>query len=178
MLRRALAAVPAALGALSICSATPAEAQKVNINGDSVAFIIDRQPLRRAAYSIVTTDGESALLLTDTTIIVQLTDAGLNHLDREITRSTRNDSVPELVGHMVAGALKPFLNHGIAYNLRDLGDAKYTDGRLDIRRKSGETVFGHLDMYGHDVMESFSADDAREFARRAKAAAQKVRSLR
>lgn len=147
---------------------------------DSIAFVVDRKPLRSAGFSIVTTDGSGALLLTDTTIVAQLTDAGLNHLGRDADHSMRSDSsadwIAGLVAGAVTGALKPLLNHGIAYRLRDLGQARYVDGRLELRRRNGEPVFNHMEWEGHEVLESFSPQDAREFARRAQDAATKLRA--
>lgn len=146
---------------------------------DSIAFVVDRKPLRQAAFAIVTTDGTGALLLTDSTIVAQLTDAGLDHMGRDIDHSMRSDStadwVARLVSGAVAGALKPLMDHGIAYRLRDLAEARYTDGRLQLRRRNGELVFNHMEWQGHEVLESFSPDDAREFARRAQAAAARLR---
>jgi hypothetical protein len=135
--------------------------------------------LRHAAFAIVTTDRTSALLLTDTTIVAQLTDAGLNHVGRDTERSMRNDTTAALITRMlggaVAGALRPLLDHGIAYRLSDLGEARSTGGRLELRRRNGERVFNHMEMNGHELLESFSPDDAREFARRAQDAAERLR---
>lgn len=178
----------AALGALFVASAGGAQtnvppAHAAGSRGDdSIAFVIDRKPLRSAAFSIVTTDGTGALLLTDTTIVAQLTDAGLNHLGRDVDHSMRSDSSADwfagLVAGAVAGALKPLMDHGIAYRLRDLGEARYADGRLDLRRKNGEPVFNHMEWEGHEVLESFTPQDAREFARRAQDAAKRLQAKR
>ena len=71
---------------------------------------------------------------------------------------------------MAIGALVPLLDHGIAYHLRDLADAKYADGRLILLRSNGEEVFRDVEIGKGPLMESFSAEDAKAFAVRARAA--------
>ncbi|MEP6999880.1 MAG: hypothetical protein ABI969_05345 [bacterium] len=148
--------------------------------GDSTAHVVSRLPLKSAAFSIVSEDGRSALLLMDTTIVAQLTDRGLSALHQSADSAAKSDKVENVFARMVAGAvmgaLKPMLDHGVAYHLRDLGSAQYESGRLMLRNKAGKEVFGKMSINGKDVMESFSPQDAREFARRAKAASVKLLS--
>ncbi|MEO8624203.1 MAG: hypothetical protein ABI625_24190 [bacterium] len=182
---------------LSFCAAScvlaalPAFAQDVggksrgtNISmgstGDSTAHVVSRLPLKSAAFSIVSEDGRSALLLMDTTIVAQLTDRGLAALHQSADSAAKSDKNENVFARMVAGAvvgaLKPMLDHGVAYHLRDLGSAQYESGRLMLRNRSGKEVFGKMSINGKDVMESFSPRDATEFARRAKAASVKLQS--
>ena len=71
---------------------------------------------------------------------------------------------------MALGALMPLFDHGIAYHLRDLGDARYDDGRLLLLRASGEEVFRDVEVGKEPLMESFRAEDAIAFAKQARAA--------
>ena len=66
--------------------------------------------------------------------------------------------------------LTPLLDHGIAYHLRDLGDARYDDGRLLLLRANGDEVFRDVEIGHGPLMESFSAADAKAFAARARIA--------
>jgi hypothetical protein len=61
-------------------------------------------------------------------------------------------------------------DHGIAYHLRDLADAKYQDGRLMLVRANGDEVFRDVEIGKGPLMESFSPADAKAFAARARAA--------
>jgi hypothetical protein len=146
--------------------------------GDSTAHVVSRLPLKSAAFAIVSEDGRSALLLMDTTIVAQFTDRGLAALHESADSAAKSDKNENVFARMVAGAvvgaLKPMLDHGVAYHLRDLGSAQYESGRLQLRNKAGKEVFGKMSINGKDVMESFSPQDAREFARRAKAASVKL----
>jgi hypothetical protein len=106
----------------------------------------------------------------DTTIVAQMTDKGLARLSARETTDTIQGAANKLFARMALGALTPLLDHGIAYHLRDLADARYADGRLQLLRANGEEVFKDTEMGHEPLMESFSARDAREFAARAKAA--------
>src|SRR5437868_14180852 len=61
---------------------------------DSVAHVVDRERADHARFAIVSRDGQAQLLLMDTTIVAQMTDRGLAHVDsREVTdtiKGTRN----------------------------------------------------------------------------------------
>ncbi len=143
----------------------------LHVDADSVAHVVSRVPLARASYAITSDDGRSALLLMDTTIVAELTDRGLAGLHQSMDSSARSDGSAGVMARMiagaVAGALEPVFDHGIAYHLRDLRSAKYESGRLVLRGKSGKEAFGQMDINGRNVMETFSASDAKEFARRA-----------
>jgi hypothetical protein len=136
---------------------------------DSVAHIVERERPDDARFSIVSRDGQARLLLMDTTIVAQLTDRGLAHMgSREATDSIHGAN--KIFARMALGALTPLLDHGIAYHLRDLADARYEDGRLQLLRANGDEVFRDMEIGKGPLMESFSREDAKAFAARARAA--------
>jgi hypothetical protein len=141
---------------------------------DSVAHIVDRERPDVARLSIVSRDGKAQLLLMDTTIVAQMTDRGLAQMSsREATDSIKG-TADKLFARMALGALTPLLDHGIAYHLRDLADARYQDGRLLLLRANGDEVFRDVELGKGPLMESFSRDDARAFAAAARAARAKL----
>ncbi len=157
---------------LLACLAATAQAQSHHAmhsgGDDSTGWVTSRHPLDRSTYHIVSRDGTSALLLTDTTIIAQLTDAGMTRITKSTDSSLKQQSVGmRLVASMASGLLEPLFDHGIEYSLRDLADAQYTDGRLLLRSRDGSQPFGDVDMFGHQLMESFNPADAKAFAARA-----------
>jgi hypothetical protein len=137
---------------------------------DSVAHVTDRASPSQARFAIVSRDGQAALLLMDTTIVAQMTDRGIARINARETTDTIQGAVNRMVARMALGALVPLFDHGIAYHLRDLADAKYADGRLQLLRSNGEEVFHDVEIGKGPLMESFSADDAKAFAARARAA--------
>jgi hypothetical protein len=137
---------------------------------DSVAHVTERESPSRARFAIVSRDGQAALLLMDTTIVAQMTDRGLARVNARETTDTIKGAVNRMFARMALGALVPLFDHGVAYHLRDLADAKYADGRLQLLRANGEEVFRDTEIGKGPLMESFSADDAKAFAARARAA--------
>ena len=137
---------------------------------DSVAHVTERESPGQARFAIVSRDGQAALLLMDTTIVAQMTDRGLDRMNARETTDTIKGTVNRMVARMALGALVPLFDHGVAYHLRDLADAKYADGRLQLLRANGDEVFRDVESGKGPLMESFSADDAKAFAARARAA--------
>jgi hypothetical protein len=137
---------------------------------DSVAHVTERESPSQARFAIVSRDGQAALLLMDTTIVAQMTDRGLARINARETTDTIKGAVNRMFARMALGALVPLFDHGVAYHLRDLSDAKYADGRLQLLRANGEEVFRDVEIGKGPLMESFSADDAKAFAARARAA--------
>jgi hypothetical protein len=164
------------LASLVLSIATTARAQDsasmhVSVHvPDSVAHVTERVPPGEARFAIVSRDGQAALLLMDTTIVAQMTDRGLARINARETTDTITGAVNRMVARMALGALVPLFDHGVAYHLRDLADAKYADGRLQLIRANGEEVFRDVEIGKGPLMESFSADDAKAFAARARAA--------
>jgi hypothetical protein len=164
----------ARFGALALAVSMPLGAQerssvRINVDApDSVAHVIDRASPTAARFAIVSRDGTSALLLMDTTIVAQMTDQGLARMNSKEATDTIKGTVNRLFARMALGALLPLFDHGIAYHLRDMKDARYADGRLQLIRANGEEVFRGTEIGKTPLMESFAPRDAIEFARRAR----------
>jgi hypothetical protein len=141
---------------------------------DSVAHVVERQSTDRAHFAIVSRDGGATLLLMDTTIVAQMTDRGLARMNSREATDTISGQVNRLIARMALGALQPLFDHGIAYHLRDMADAKYADGRLQILSANGEEVFHDTEIGHEPLMESFAPGDARAFAKRAREARAKL----
>jgi hypothetical protein len=161
----AIAAIP------SIVRAQDSTSVHVSVHvPDSVAHIVDRERPDDARFSIVSRDGQAQLLLMDTTIVAQMTDRGLARMSSRQATDTIQGTANRLFARMALGALMPLFDHGIAYHLRDLADARYEDGRLLLLRRNGDEVFRDVEIGKGPLMESFFPDDAKAFAARARAA--------
>ena len=176
--RPALRHVP--LIALALFVALPLSGQEtgsmhVNVHvPDSVAHVVDRQGAQHAHFAIVSRDGAATLLLMDTTIVAQMTDRGLARMNSHEATDTIKGQVNRLFARMALGALQPLFDHGVAYHLRDMADARYADGRLQVLRANGEEVFRDTQIGHEPLMESFTPADARAFAKRAREARAKL----
>jgi hypothetical protein len=123
----------------------------------------------------VSRDGQAQLLLMDTTIVAQLTDRGLARMDSHEATDSIKGTANRIFARMAIGALIPLFDHGIAYHLRDLADARYADGRLQLLRANGDEVFRDVEIGKGPLMEAFSPTDATAFARRAREARARLR---
>ena len=141
---------------------------------DSVAHIVYRERPDQARFYIVSRDRQAQLLLMDTTIVAQMTDRGLAHVNSHEATDSIKGTASKIFARMALGALTPLLDHGIAYHLRDLADARYADGRLLLIGSKGNEVFRDVEIGKGPLMESFSADDAKAFAAKARAARAKL----
>lgn len=170
----------ASIAGLSIASSAAVGAQDttslhVTVHvPDSIAHVVDRESADRARFSIVSKDRQATLLLMDTTIVAQMTDRGLARMNSRESTDTIKSAASRLFARMALGALVPLFDHGIAYHLRDLADAKYADGRLQLLRANGEEVFRDVEVGKGPLMESFRPEDARAFAAQAKAARERL----
>jgi hypothetical protein len=164
-----------------VVSGRTADAQEggsVHVNlhvPDSVAHVVDRETLGKARFAIVSRDGTAALLLMDTTIIAEMTDTGLARMNSREATDTIKSAVNRMFARMALGALQPLFDHGVAYHLRDLAKARYADGRLQLVGANGEEVFRDTSIGNGPLMESFTADDAIAFAKRAREARARLR---
>ncbi len=171
--------VPAlALFALVVPCATRAQEGGTHVSihvPDTIAHVVDRSTLAKARFAIVSRDGTAALLLMDTTIVAEMTDTGLERMNSRQITDTIQGAVNRMFARMALGALQPLFDHGIAYHLRDLAKARYADGRLQLLRSNGEEVFSDTEIGHGPLMESFTPDDARLFAKRANEARARLR---
>jgi hypothetical protein len=135
---------------------------------DSISRVVDRLPLKSARHYIVNRRNTAALLLLDTTIVLQMTDQGLKDLGREM-KSNSNEKpsgMPKLLEKMLLGSIKALLDHGIEYSLSDLKEARVEDGVLVLESKtSDDPVFSGVKINDDRVLETFSEADARRFAK-------------
>jgi hypothetical protein len=173
---RHLPSIALALAVAAPLGAQDAASMHVNVHvPDSVAHVVDRQSAEHAHFAIVSRDGAATLLLMDTTIVAQMTDRGLARMNSHETTDTIQGAANRLFARMALGALQPLFDHGIAYHLRDMADARYAEGRLQILRANGEEMFRDTQAGHEPLMESFSPADAKAFARRAREAGANLR---
>jgi photosystem II stability/assembly factor-like uncharacterized protein len=141
-----------------------AEAQRTAPRGDSISWVAAREAPERARQALLTRDRHAAVLLTDSTVVLQLTDAGLRHTGRSIREDTASGVGGALLRSVLGGMVTGLLDHGIAHRLSALSDARAEGGRLVLVGHDGEPVFGRVEMNGRNVMEDFAPAEAERFA--------------
>jgi hypothetical protein len=144
--------------------AAPAAAQRTVPPPCDTSCIVPRVPLTQAVTSLRTRDAQAAVLLTDTTLVLQFTDQGLSRMNASIRDSAPQDVGHRLLARMVGSALGELFDHGIAYNLRALRGARVEGNRLVLEDLAGKRVFDRVELNGRDVMNDFSPAEAARFA--------------
>lgn len=157
----------AALAALALLllAPRPSEAQeRTPARGDSISWVAPREAPERARAVLRTRDRHAAVLLTDSTVVLQLTDRGLEHVSREM----RDEPAPSLAGAILKGLLRGavvgLLDNGIAHRTSALRDARAEGGKLVLVGRDGEPVFDRVEVNGRNLMEEFTPAEAERFA--------------
>ena len=143
---------------------TPAGAQSTARPSSDTSWIVPRVALTQARKSLPTRDAQAAVLLMDTTLVLQFTDKGLSKVNASIRDSLPKDLGERLIARMVGSALSEVFDHGIAYNLRALRTARVEGNRLVLEDRAGKRVFDKVEINGRDVMNDFSPAEAETFA--------------
>ena len=156
------------LALISALSFAPQQSISIDAGNDSTTRVIERLALSDAKFSIVNEENQAALLLLDKTIVLQMTDEGLRHVGREIKRDVREKPtfLKTVLGAVLAGSVVTMLDHGIEYSLSDLKEARVENGKLVLESKSGERIFESVSINNDKVLATFSASEARRFAKR------------
>lgn len=144
--------------------ATSADAQGTAKVPSDTSWIVQRVPLSRAASSLRTRDAQAAVLLMDTTLVLQFTDEGLQRMKAGIRDSTPQELGARIFARMMGAALGELFDHGIAYDLRALRSARVEGNRLVLENLAGKRIFDNVEVNGRDVMDDFSPAEAARFA--------------
>lgn len=155
---------------MSLAVARGAQAQKVSISvhedaPDSVSFIVPREQYDVANAKVRSRDKSVTLLLTDTTLVLQLSQRGMDRLETGVSEAKHDDGLAtRLVARVLGAGLTEFLDHGIAYRLTALRSARADGSRLVLEDLKGNRVFEKVEVNGTHMLEDLPPDDARRFA--------------
>jgi len=158
----------ASANALLFAAAAPATAQ-LQVSArvpapDSVAWVVAREPLGVADATLRNRDRTVAVLLNDTTIVLQLTDRGLDRISHDIENDSTKGMGGRLLARILGAGVVGLLDHGIAHHLSALRAARVEGTRLVLENRKGERVFADVDVNGRRVMDDFSPAEAERFA--------------
>jgi hypothetical protein len=162
-----LAPLAAVLAVGLALAARPAAAQRQvalrSTAADSVATVVRRQHMEDASATLRTWDRHMALLLTDTTVVLQFTTRGLDHMRTQLSEDAQGTSGGVLARVLGAGLVE-LLDHGIAYRLSALRRARADGGRLVLEDHGKRRVFADTEINGRRVMDEFVPAEAERFA--------------
>lgn len=152
---------------LLIPVSTSAQDRDIFFTGDDLnATITSRLDHRDAEFAMTTQEGSVDLMLTENTILIQFSDQFFNELDDEIRNEDDYDEASlfaDVITSMVSTGVQKLLNRALAIPLSEIQEVYYSNGKLYIFDRSGEEIFGDLDINDVYIMEDFSRRDARRF---------------
>ena len=105
-----------------------------------------------------------AVLLMDSTLVLQLTDLGLDEMSDDVARESSDKTGGRFLARMIGAALTGMFDHGVAYRLSALRSARAEGSRLLLEDLAGHPVFDRVEMNGRQVMEEFTPAEAERFA--------------
>jgi hypothetical protein len=154
---------------MTLAVASEGRAQKISVSvnessPDSVEFIVPREQYDVANAKVRSRDKSVILLLTDTTLVLQLSQRGMDRLESEVSRPKSDGVGAWLFARMLGAGVTGLLDHGIAYRLSALRGARADGTRLVLEDLHGHRVFENVEVNGTYMLEDLPHDDARRFA--------------
>lgn len=150
---------------LALFAACAPEPSEVAPRPEPDAALTDDGPSPGEEQLVITSESDDVDLgLTDEVLYLRLNPDRLAEVEREMAAEVESQSglggiIAETVTDAVAGALR----HRVEFDLSDVRDVRYEDGRLDIELV-GEDRFPQVENDGVPLEEAFAPDDARRFA--------------
>lgn len=150
-----------------LAAATPARARAQHTlsvtSDDSTSFIVPRRAPTDDEARLRTRDHKVVLVLRDTTVVMQLTDLGLETMFANDT-ATRTGA-GAIFARMAKAGMQGLFDHGIAYRLSALRTARADGGTLVLEDRDGKHVFADTNVNGVRPMQGFDPGEAERFAR-------------
>lgn len=143
-----------------------------NIEARAVAndALLDEKALADESIAIVTTDNRFRLALTDSELRMGVTEAFVEQIEEEVASEVDDtNGFGRMLSGAISGAMRGALTNQIAFDLADIRDVTYADGRLDIDfegdlNDTDNKRLGDISVNDQDFAEMFSPSDARAFA--------------
>ncbi|HYC60557.1 MAG TPA: hypothetical protein VEK79_13410 [Thermoanaerobaculia bacterium] len=123
---------------------------------DSRTTMGPRRNVRDARLAIQTRDRSTVLLLTDSVIAIQLTDATLAKMEPE-------DDKTGFLEELLAAGVRVAIGKSVEVPIASIRSIDYRDGALHIVSDQNKPVFTNVKVNGTDVLRDFSRADAERF---------------
>jgi hypothetical protein len=135
-----------------------------NIEGEAIPRVM----LTSAIDHLINGEGNITLLFTDTHLVVQLTNEGLDQITSGIRSDNRdsdekNSFFADLLRSALSTSLYTLLDHGIAIPLDEISHAEFKNGELQIHAKNDTLIFEDSGINDDNLMTSFHEKDAIRF---------------
>jgi hypothetical protein len=137
----------------------------VGDGSDSTSWLTRRLPAGVADATLRTRGREVEMLLTDTALVLQMTDRGLRRMKEGVDDdASRQSAGARIFAKMIGAGLGEMFDHGIGYRLSALREARADGDRLVLLDLEGKRVFDEVEINGRNALEDLSPAEARWFA--------------
>lgn len=113
--------------------------------------------------ALTTREGSVDLMLTETDLIIQFSDEGLERIHQQIHKDNDDSHFAAVLKSMVSSGVRTLLDRAMNIPLYEISEISYRDDTLIIRNREGHKIFKDLDMDGVYVMKDFTRQDAMQF---------------
>jgi len=141
-----------------------AQSKGIKISGNDMDMTFtERMQHSKAISAITNNEGSVDLMLTETALLIQFSDAGLKRIHDEINQDPDDSHFAAVIKSMVSSGVQTLLNRAMSVPLYEISEISYSDGTLIIRNREGQQIFEDLEFDDIYVMKDFSRPDARNF---------------
>lgn len=148
--------------------ASPSAAQEVHADGTAEAGLRPRLAAPDAEFSITTKQRDFELHLRGDSLLVQLSDRGLEDLRNGVGKDDADED-RSLFASMIEGALRgglvSLMDRAVAMHVSEVDQGLWERNGLRLMNDDGEEIF-NITLNDRDVMEDFTERDARRFLER------------
>lgn len=139
----------------------------IKISSDVDSEVVERFT-ESSSERIITTRNKSVdLVISNTGLAIQFTDDFLNDLEEEIRDSDNKEDesskIEKIILSMAGSGVRALLDHAIVIPFHEIEDVRYDEGRIIIKDRNGEEIFGDLEINDQRIVEDFNRRDARRF---------------
>jgi hypothetical protein len=143
----------------------PAQHKGITVsNQDMDISFTERMDHSLTLSALTTREGSVDLMLTETELIIQFSDEGLERIHQQIHKDNDDSHFAAVIKSMVSSGVRTLLDRAMSIPLYEISEISYRDDTLIIRNREGQEIFDDLDVNGVYVMKDFARHDARQFA--------------
>jgi len=141
-----------------------AQHKGITVSGHDMDLSFTERMDHSHAFSTITTrEGSVDLMLTETDLLIQFSDKGLDRINHQINKNPGDSHFAAVIKSMVSSGVQTLLDRAMIIPLYEISEISYRDGTLIIRNRDGEKFFDDLDVEGTYVMKDFNHQDAMQF---------------
>ena len=141
-----------------------AQSKTITINDDDMNVTFTERKDKSDVLRVITTrKGSVDLMLTETDLLIQFSDKGLDRINKEMNKDPEDTEFAEIIKSMVSSGVRSLLDRAMVIPFYEISEISYESGRLIIRNQEGSEIFKDIEVDDTKVMDDFSRHDARQF---------------